>query len=229
MPDSTNTTVTGKAPTDRVSPPFRLLQMLLIKFLAAEGVTTADIASRLDVNRSYVIRLVEAGLTMVPASPREKTLFDLATDTYANKVQQMGLKGLLANVDHPIVLAGGERPKLGSLVERRAAQAEAAAALAANPPVPKPPKVAKAHAVPKEAKAPEPKAPEPKAAESKAPESEAAKAPKKERGTKASAPVAPEPAPTPTPTPTGATKGPANDTVVLGQPGTTGRRRRAAA
>ena len=113
-----------RAKTERVSPPFSLIQGLLIHFMAKAGMATTDIANALGVHRSYVIRSTE--VVFEPTNEREQALLVLAAD-YLPKFQNLGLKGLLSGTNIATTLAGGEREKLGSLEERRAAKAKAAA------------------------------------------------------------------------------------------------------
>jgi hypothetical protein len=150
-----NTTPT-KPRVERASSAFFLIQSILISMMTKAGTSTADIAAKLEVDRSYVIRLASDGVVMAPTNAREQHLFNLATsEEFARKFQNMGLKGLLVGENTLITLAGGERPKLGPLADRRAAK-EAKASAQPSLPEPKAEKPAKVARAPKTAKVPEP-------------------------------------------------------------------------
>lgn len=201
---STPEDTSAKTKQPRASNAFFLMQSILIHMLTKTNppTPTAEIAERLGMDRSYVIRLAADGVVLAPANEREQRLFDIATsDEFARKFQNLGLKGLLGGENIVITLAGNveaPRPKLGPLDARKEAKAAKATAKAntASEPAPEPaqdaPK-AKRGRKPKEA-APEP-APEPQPAPKKASKPRKAKA-------------APEPAPEPEPAPKAASKPP---------------------
>jgi hypothetical protein len=125
---------------DRASNAFFLMQSILISMMTKTNppTPTAEIAARLGMDRSYVIRLAETGVVLAPANEREQRLFDLATsDEFVRKFQNLGLKGLLTGENVAITLAGNveaPRPKLGPLTERRAAKDAKAETKAASAP-----------------------------------------------------------------------------------------------
>ena len=126
--------------TERVSPAFFLLQAILIRNMAAAKLPTTDIAAALGVDRSYVIRIAQDGVVLAPSNGREQSILALATsDEHSKRIQNLGLRGLTGGLSLDITLAGGERPKLGTVEERAKARAERAAT-APKPPVPAEPK-----------------------------------------------------------------------------------------
>lgn len=163
-----------KSTNERVSPAFYVLRGLAIHFAARAEMPTADIAAALDVNRSYVIR--QTTLSLKARTPHERRIAKLAAQ-FEGQITRAGFKGLLGNEDIDTTLAGGERPKLGPLAERKAAKSNTAKPKAAKPKAPakkvakvakpkaaptkvngKPAKPVAAKPAPKAAKAPKPKA-----------------------------------------------------------------------
>lgn len=164
---------------DRVSPAFDVLRGFLIAIMAKAKVPTSEIADRMGHDRSYIIR--RTTLQLAPRTPNEGRILALAKE-YESQLRRMGVIGLLGGEDIVATLAGGERPKLGPLEERRAAKA-AAAAEKAKAPKSTPKKDAKPAKEPKASKPAKPAKPTP------APKKDAKPAPKKD-APKASKPAA---------------------------------------
>lgn len=143
-----------RAPKGSMSQGYLLLRAVLVRVLAKRDVPTVKIAELLGVNRSYVIKL--ATIPMAPRNAQEKKLLSLAqASANANAIARLGLIGLTKGVDLVTTLAGGERPKLGTLAERAA---KAAAKSARTPRAPKQaPAPIKAAPAPRPAPAPAPK------------------------------------------------------------------------
>lgn len=118
-----------KTKSPRASNAFFLMQSILISMMTKTNppTPTAEIAERLGMDRSYVIRLAAEGVVLAPANEREQRLFAIATsDEFTRKFQNLGLEGLLGGENIAITLAGNveaPRPKLGPLVERKGAKA----------------------------------------------------------------------------------------------------------
>lgn len=161
----------------RVSPAFYTLRGAVIHLMAREkDTTTVEIAKRLGVNRSYVIR--QTTLALKARTAAERRILKLAQER-EGQIKRMGLGGLLGNEDVTTVLPGGERPKLGSLEARRAAKAKPATPKAKKESAPKP-------APAKPAKVAKVKAPKPvKEPKTAKPAPEPAKAAKKAKKPKA--------------------------------------------
>ena len=102
----------------RCAPAFHILRQFIIHALAKEGVPTVEIARRLGHVRSFVIK--QTTITLKPRTPLERRILKLA-EVHGAMLKRAGLLGLTAGVDIETVLAGGERPKLGTLASRRAA------------------------------------------------------------------------------------------------------------
>lgn len=137
---STPEDTSAKTKQPRASNAFFLMQSVLISLMTKTNppTPTAEIAERLGMDRSYVIRLAAEGVVLAPANEREQRLFDIATsDEFAPKFQRLGLKGLLGGENVAITLAGNmeaPRPKLGPLDARKEAKAAKAETKAANAP-----------------------------------------------------------------------------------------------
>ena len=103
----------------RISPAFFVLRGLLIHKMAGAGTPTADIAKAFGINRSYVIR--QTTVELKPRTPAERRILKHATE-HQGSITRLGFGGLFRAEDITTILAGGERAKLGSLAERRAAK-----------------------------------------------------------------------------------------------------------
>lgn len=192
----------AKAPTHRdgarTQPAFQIIRQVLIHAMAKKDVATLDIAKKLDHSRSFVIKQVK--LALKPRTASERRLLKVAAE-FESTFKSMGLSGLLRAEDVDTVLAGGERPKLGPLTERRAAAKKAPKpAKPAKAKTPRPAKPAKAKADPTPAKQAAKPVSSPKGARinrdavaagrKAAAEAKAAKAPKAAKPAKASKPSA---------------------------------------
>lgn len=89
----------------RVSPAYALIRVGLIHIMASKGVSTNDIAAKLGVNRSYVIRL--RGLVMEPQTDEEQRIADLAPE-HSTALMRLGM-GFALKPGFHTVLAGGDR------------------------------------------------------------------------------------------------------------------------
>lgn len=126
----------------RTSIALMLLRQLTIHAMAAAKVPTAEIAKAFDLNRSFVIK--QATLMRKPRNADERRIVKVAQD-YEAAIRRAGFSGLLkTDEDTTVVLAGGERPKLGKLADRQAKRAKAEA----KAPKPKAPAKLKVKATP---------------------------------------------------------------------------------
>jgi hypothetical protein len=120
----------------RTSIALMLLRQLTIHAMAAAKVPTAEIAKAFDLNRSFVIK--QATLVRKPRNADERRIVKVAQD-YEAAIRRAGFSGLLkTDEDTTVVLAGGERPKLGKLVDRQAKRAKAETKAPTKPKVSKP-------------------------------------------------------------------------------------------
>lgn len=111
----------GRSEVERVNPAFYVLRQIAIHAAAKAGVATIAIAKALGIDRSYVIR--QRTLMLKPRTPAERRILKLAGE-HLPVIRRAGLGGLLGGADIETTLAGGERPKLGPLAERRAKRVE---------------------------------------------------------------------------------------------------------
>jgi hypothetical protein len=137
----------------RVAPAFHLLRQFVVHFMAHDGVPTLEIAEKLGHVRSFVIK--QTHIVLKPRNALERRILKLAGE-HAAALKRRGFTGLLGAVDIETTLAGGERPKLGPLDERRAKRAKKTPAPKSTP-----------KSAPKAKKSPAPKA-DAKGAEDKA-------------------------------------------------------------
>lgn len=153
----TNAALRGEVQRKNVSAEFFVIRRILVAAMAKAKVPTVEIADKLGVVRSFVIK--QRTLKLKPTNPAERKIAKLATsDEFAPYFSRSGFKGLLAGEDVETVLAGGERPALGPLAERRAKAPKPAKAKAPKGQPGKPakpaPKPVKAATKPKAVKAP---------------------------------------------------------------------------
>lgn len=149
--------------TNRTSPALQIVRQFLVRAMATSGVSTVEIANALHLSRSFTIK--QAHIVLKPRNAAERRILKIANEHKA-KLQRMGVSGLLGGEDVITTLAGGERPKLGPLAERRA-KAEKKAAKKAKPATKKAAaKKAAPKSAPKKASAPTPQ-PAPKSAPKK--------------------------------------------------------------
>jgi len=89
----------------RVSPVFHVARLVLINAMAKARVPTEEIAAKLGVNRSYVIR--QCVMNTQPANASERAIAKLASE-YEGHFRKLGLHGLLGE-GFTTLLAGDPR------------------------------------------------------------------------------------------------------------------------
>ena len=151
--------------SNRASPALQIVRQFLVRALASSGEPTVNIAATLGLSRSFTIK--QAHIALKPRNAAERRILKVANEHRA-KLQRMGISGLLGGEDIVTTLAGGERPKLGPLAERRAKR-EKAEKKTAKKPTPKKSAPKKAPTKAPEKKAPKPKDPPKAAPKQKAP------------------------------------------------------------
>lgn len=109
--------------TNRTSPALQIVRQFLVRALATNGMSTVKIGESLHLSRSFTIK--QAHILLKPRNAAERRILKIANENKA-KLQRMGIGGLLGGEDIVTTLAGGERPKLGPLAERRAKVEKAA-------------------------------------------------------------------------------------------------------
>jgi hypothetical protein len=87
----------------RCAPTFYVVRAFCIHFLAEQGTPTEEIAQRLGVNRSFVIK--QSTLVMTPRTEQEKRISDIAK-TMSESFRLANLDGLLLGRDLVTKLAG---------------------------------------------------------------------------------------------------------------------------
>jgi hypothetical protein len=87
----------------RCAPTFYVIRAFCIHFLAEQGMPTEEIAQRLDVNRSFVIK--QSTLVMTPRTEQEKRIYDIAK-TMSEAFRLANIDGLLFGRDLVTKLAG---------------------------------------------------------------------------------------------------------------------------
>ncbi len=100
----------------RTAPAFQIIRQFLVKTLAQQKVPTVDIAKKLGISRSFAIK--QAVIALRARTPDEKRIQKVAREHEA-AIRRAGLAFLMGGEDIVTELAGGERPKLGPLAERR--------------------------------------------------------------------------------------------------------------
>ena len=100
----------------RTAPAFQIIRQFLVKTMATQGVPTVDIAKKLGISRSFAIK--QAVISLRARTPDEKRIQKVAREHEA-AIRRAGLGFLMGAEDIVTELAGGERPKLGPLAERR--------------------------------------------------------------------------------------------------------------
>jgi hypothetical protein len=91
----------------RCAPTFYVVRAFCIHFLAEQGMPTEEIAQRLGVNRSFVIK--QASLVMKPRTAQEKRIFDMAK-TMSESFRLANIDGLLFGRDLTTKLVGRTTP-----------------------------------------------------------------------------------------------------------------------
>lgn len=106
----------------RCAPTFYVIRAFCIHFLAEQGMPTEEIARRLNVNRSFVIK--QSSLVMTPRTEQEKRIFDIAK-TMSGAFSLANLDGLLFGRDLVTKLVGrvsaapAPAPKKGKLSAKK--------------------------------------------------------------------------------------------------------------
>ncbi len=119
----------------RCAPAFYVVRAFCIHFLAEQGMPTEEIAQRLNVNRSFVIK--QSSLVMTPRTEQEKRIFDIAK-TMSEAFRLANIDGLLFGRDLVTKLAGRSPmppadPKWIARVKARVEKPNALAASLAAP------------------------------------------------------------------------------------------------
>jgi hypothetical protein len=114
--DRTNNGVVSARSKPRVSPVFHVARLVLINAMAKARVPTEEIAAKLGVNRSYVIR--QCSMSTVPTNPSERAIAKAAAE-HEGHFRKLGLHGLLGE-GFTTVLAGDpereDRVRAGKVV-----------------------------------------------------------------------------------------------------------------
>jgi hypothetical protein len=107
----------------RCAPTFYVIRAFCIHFLAEQGMPTEEIAQRLDVNRSFVIK--QSTLVMTPRTEQEKRIYDIAK-TMSEAFRLANIDGLLFGRDLVTKLAGrvSTPPANSKAMERMKARVE---------------------------------------------------------------------------------------------------------
>jgi hypothetical protein len=143
----------ARAANARVSPAIQVLRQFVVREMAKKKMPTTEIADRLGVSRSFVIK--QAHIRLRAVIPAEKRVLKAAAE-FEHSLRRAGVAALMGGTDIITELAGGPRPKLGPLAERRAKSAKSTPRIPRVPKVPKVPKVRvpKTPAAPKAPKVP---------------------------------------------------------------------------
>jgi hypothetical protein len=119
----------------RCAPTFYVIRAFCIHFLAKQDMPTEEIAQRLNVNRSFVIK--QSSLVMTPRTEQEKRIFDIAK-TMSEAFRLTNIDGLLFGRDLVTKLVGrapmpSADPKWVERVKTRVKKPNALAASLAAP------------------------------------------------------------------------------------------------